>query len=189
MKIILGLGNPGDSYQKNRHNIGFLVLDSLAHEKNIEFKTSKLFKSQIAELNLEGQLVILVKPNCYYNNTGEVAQKLIHYYKLDIGQDLMVIHDELMLPFGALRTRSSGRDAGNNGIKSINQHIGEGYHRLRLGIKNDLTEKMSAEDFVLNNFSKAELEVISSKIIPHALDAILNFISGKPEITSKKLEQ
>lgn len=189
MKIILGQGNPGDNYRKNRHNIGFMVLEHFAIEKQVEFKTSKLFKSQIAELNYDNQAVILIKPDCYYNNTGEVAQKLVHYYKIDTSQDLMVIHDELMLPFGAIRTRNGGRDAGNNGIKSINQHIGLNYHRFRIGIKNDLTEKMPAEDFVLKNFTKDELIVINNQIIPHTIDAILNFISGKPEITSKKFEQ
>lgn len=185
MKIILGQGNPGSQYKKNRHNLGFMVLDGLANSYKIDFKTSKDFKSDIAEILTPNEKIILVKPLEFYNNTGRVAEKLLKFYKLEAEHDLLVVHDELMLPFGTFRVRASGQDAGNNGIKSLSQHIGENFHRVRVGIENELRPKMDAEEFVLSNFSKEEQDRLTGEIIPHILEYIDSFMSGDPEVLTK----
>ena len=188
MKIIFGLGNPGDSYSKNRHNLGFMILDQFAGLGKVEFKQSKDFKCQIAELTYK-EKVLLVKPLSYYNNAGEVVNRIVNYYKIVPPSDLLVIHDELMLDVGVFRVRQKGRDAGNNGIKNIISHVGENFHRMRVGVNNDKRQFFSAEDFVLNNFSKEELDTLKNKIAPHIFEYIYNFIDNKPDILTKTVER
>lgn len=176
MKIIFGQGNPGSDYKNNRHNLGFMVLDKLADNYQVNFKKHADFKAEIAEILTPNEKILLVKPLSYYNNSGEVAEKLLKYYKLEAKDDLLVIHDELMLPFGSFRLRASGRDAGNNGIKSLNKHLGQNYHRVKIGIENELRPQMDADDFVLGNFSKEESNKLKSEIIPQVSDYIDSFI-------------
>lgn len=187
MKIIFGQGNPGVQYKNNRHNLGFMVLDRVAGNYKLEFKKNSDFKADIAELLTPNEKILLVKPLSFYNNSGEVAEKLLKYYKLDASSDLLVIHDELMLSLGSFRVRASGRDAGNNGIKSLNKHLGQNYHRVRIGIENELRPQMDADEFVLSNFSKEEAKKLSDEIIPHVTDYVDSFIAGDPEIISKSL--
>lgn len=187
MKIIFGQGNPGIGFSKNRHNVGFMVLDALANGYQIKFKKNTQFKSDIAELLLPNEKILLVKPLTFYNNSGESAEAILNYYKLTAADDILVVHDELMLPFGTFRVRNSGRDAGNNGIKSLNKHIGKNYHRLRIGIENDLRPVVDADEFVLGNFSSEEQKVLKNDLIPAVIVYIDKFINGDPEITSKSL--
>lgn len=187
MKIIFGQGNPGAGFKHNRHNLGFMVLDKCASNYKVDFKKNNDFKAEIAEILTPNEKILLVKPLSFYNNTGEVAEKILNYYKLDAKNDLLVVHDELMLPFGSFRVRASGRDAGNNGVKSLNKHLGQHYHRLRVGIENELRPQADADDFVLSNFSASEIEKLNQEIIPHILDYVENFISGDPEVLSKTI--
>ena len=164
-----------------------MILDQFAGLGKVEFKLSKDFKCQIAELTDKEEKVLLIKPLSYYNNAGEVVNRLVSYYKIDPLADLLVIHDELMLDFGVFRVRQKGRDAGNNGIKNIISHVGENFHRVRVGVNNDKRQFFSAEDFVLNNFSKEELETLKNKIAPHIFEYIYNFIDNKPDILTKTI--
>src|SRR6202007_316026 len=116
MKIIFAQGNPGQEYEKTRHNVGFLALDFYADKKTVQFQTKSKFYPDIAELTDGGEKVLLVKPTTFYNETGRAAHALADFYKVDT-TDILVIHDELALPFGTLRLREKGSDAGNNGIK------------------------------------------------------------------------
>lgn len=187
MKIIFGQGNPGKSYSKNRHNVGFMVLDELAKSYQLTFKTNTQFESLIADILTPNEKILLVKPQNFYNNSGAVAEKILKYYKLQASDDILVIHDELMLPFGTFRIRKSGRDAGNNGVKSLNKHIGENYHRVRVGIENELRSKIDADEFVLGNFSATELKVLKNELIPEIVKYVDNFMAGSPEILSRSL--
>lgn len=158
MKLIIGLGNPGNQYARTRHNFGFIMLDHLAEEFGASWKLAQRFSAKIAEARLGAERIILVKPITFYNLSGEAAQKVSAFYKL-APEDVLVIHDELALPFGTIRTRIGGSDAGNNGIKSLSQHLGPSYARIRLGIGEQGSKP--AEAFVLEPFSATEQAKLS----------------------------
>ncbi|NCO10382.1 aminoacyl-tRNA hydrolase [Candidatus Saccharibacteria bacterium] len=180
MKILFAQGNPGDSYARTRHNVGFMVLDALAEAHNVRgWKKSSKASAEIAEITVSGEKVLLVKPTSFYNDTGLVARALIDFYKLDSHEDLLVIHDDLALPFGTIRTRGKGSDAGNNGIKSLNQHLGSEYGRIRIGIWNDLRDRVNDADFVLSRFTEAEQTVVKEKIIPLVIKITEGFVAGE----------
>jgi PTH1 family peptidyl-tRNA hydrolase len=179
MKLIIFQGNPGRSYQKTRHNTGFLVADYLAIKLGLKFKYAKKFDADIAEQNG----VLLAKPQTFYNETGLSVQKLISFYKLSPAKDLLVVCDDLNLPFGTLRTRQKGSDGGNNGLKSISAAIGDDYARLRIGTDNELRTKLGDTDFVLSKFSKDEWAKIP-EVLTKADQVIQDFVNGRFE--SKK---
>ncbi len=186
MKIVLAQGNPGSEYEKTRHNVGFLAIDFYAHKKGVQFQAKSKFTADVAELTDSGQKVLLVKPLTYYNETGKVARALTDFYKVEL-TDILVIHDELSLPFGMLRTREKGSDAGNNGIKSLNAHLGENYARIRVGTANELLERQGSFDFVLSKFTAEESEKLQSDIFPKITELIDNFVTDNHEITSHTL--
>lgn len=158
VKLILAQGNPGQQFDGTRHNAGFFMIDLFARAHDASWSEKTKFAADVAELTVEGEKVILAKPRTYYNETGRAARSVADFYKLDPAHDILVIHDELALPFGTLRTRSGGSDAGNNGVKSLNAALGQDYKRIRIGIWNELRERMDDVDFVLGKFSKEEAE-------------------------------
>lgn len=184
MKIIFAQANPGDKYAHTRHNVGALLLDAYAKAQHAEWKEVAKFTARIAEVSHAGEKVLLVFPLTYYNDTGLSARKLIDFYKLDPASDFLVIHDDFALPFGTIRSRARGSDAGNNGIKSLNAHIGQQYHRLRIGIAVDRNAGISDVDFVLGRFSQQELDTITNTLAPHVETMIDSFIQGELELTS-----
>lgn len=186
MKIILAQGNPGTEYQTTRHNVGFMAIDFFAHQKGTRFTPKPKFHADIAELTIAGEKILLVKPTTYYNETGHAAQTITSFYKIDT-TDVLVIHDELALPFGTLRTREKGSDAGNNGIKSLNAHLGEQYRRIRVGIWNDIADKQDAVDFVLGKFSSDESNKLQSHILPKVGELIDDFVADNHTSTSHSL--
>ena len=188
MKLILAQGNPGPDYAATRHNVGWQVLDSLANEQHATFNLKPKFLADIAELNLAGEKILLVKPQTFYNETGRSARALIDFYKID-SADVLVIHDELALPLGTIRVREQGSDAGNNGVKSLNTHIGSNYSRLRIGIANELLSHIPAADFVLGRFTADEQGQLTKNIIPKALELIDQFCRGSLTATSHTLDQ
>ena len=187
MKIIFAQGNPETRYDNTRHNIGFTVLDHFAQQHGATFGDKPKFLAHIAELILNGEKVLLVKPTTYYNETGRSARVLIDFYKLDPAKDLLVVHDDLALDFGTIRTREKGSDAGNNGIRSLNAHLGPDYARLRIGIANELRSQIPDADFVLSRFSRGEDEAVQTTISPKMSELIKSFISESHEITSHRL--
>lgn len=176
MKLIIGLGNPEERYKNTRHNIGFSVLDAYAANKGIKFQNKDKFRSLIAEMAVDGDKVILAIPTTYYNNSGEAARLIADFYKID-PSDILVVHDELALPFGTIRTRVGGSDAGNNGIKSISNHLGPETARIRIGIYNDLRDQIDDADFVLGTFTKAESATLS-ELSDAAISFIDSFVAG-----------
>ena len=182
MKIIFAQGNPGSQYQHTRHNIGFMALDSFAQKNSVEFSEKLKFQARIGEFSNNGEKILLVKPSTFYNETGICARALIDFYKLNPAADFLVIHDELALPFGVVRTRLSGSDAGNNGIKSLNAHLGQEYARIRIGIYNSLSTQADAANFVLGNFTEEESDSLPG-IFAHTTLFIEQFLSGTFEPT------
>ena len=182
MKLIIGLGNPEERYKHTRHNIGFRILSQYADAAGLSFQLKDKFRACIAEFSVDGEKVILAKPTTYYNHVGEAARLIADFYKIESG-DVLIIHDELALPFGTIRTRIGGSDAGNNGIKSLNQHLGTDTARIRVGVYNDLRDRIDDADFVLSNFTKAEDEALVA-LTKKAAEIIDNFIQDKFSATT-----
>lgn len=187
MKIIFAQGNPDRQYAKTRHNTGFLVLDAYGETHNALWKDSDKFNARIAELSVNSEKVLLVKPSSFYNDTGTVARKLLDFYKADPKTDFLVIHDDLALPFGTIRIREKGSDAGNNGIKSLNTYIGSEFSRIRIGIWTELRDRMDDVNFVLGTYSKEEEKRLKKDIIPHIMELIHAYLEGNLEATSHSL--
>ncbi|MBN2876747.1 MAG: aminoacyl-tRNA hydrolase [Bacilli bacterium] len=151
MKLVVGLGNPGKKYTDSKHNIGFMSLDSYASVNKIKYKKSIKFTSEIVKMDD----YILLKPKTFMNNSGIAVRKICDYYKI-ASEDVMVVFDDLNLPFAKLRLRTSGSAGGHNGIKSITAHLGtDNFKRLRVGIGRDDGKEM--KDDVLSSFNKSEL--------------------------------
>ncbi len=175
MKIIFAQGNPGTEFTLTRHNVGFHLIDLFAKEQGAAFTGKSKFHADIAETSIGGEKILLVKPTTYYNETGQSARALVDFYKVNPASDLLVIHDDLALPFGTIRTRPTGSDAGNNGIKSLNAHLGEQYGRIRVGIYNDLRDRISDADFVLAKFTQEEAEQLPA-LYDHAKQFVQSFV-------------
>lgn len=171
IKLIVGLGNVGKTYEGTRHNSGFMALDSYAKEMGFpKWQEKTKFKAQITEDFLAGQKVIIAKPTTLYNLSGESVKALMDFYKIS-PSDLVVVHDELDLPFGEVKEKQGGGSAGSNGLKSIISHIGPDFKRIRIGIKNDLLDKIDSADFVLAKFTSEEKKQLD-QIIKAALEKI-----------------
>lgn len=186
MKLIFGLGNPGKEYVGTRHNVGFATLDSFAIKQVSAFVKKDKFKAEVAELTLAGKKALLARPLTFYNQVGESYRALCDFYKL-APEDTLVIHDELSLPFGTVRIREGGSDAGNNGIKSINQHGGQASWRMRVGVSNADRQLIGDVNFVLGKFNANETEHFNHDITPTLHALVEDFASNKFVATSHKL--
>ena len=168
MQLFVGLGNPGQEYDMNRHNIGFMAVDEIANANLFGPWRSK-FQGQFCEGRLGNQKVIILKPSTFMNLSGQSVGELARFYKIN-SQDIIVFHDELDLTPGKCRFKLSGGHAGHNGLKSIHSHIGENYKRIRLGIghpgQKDLVSK-----YVLENFSKKEQQWLEKLLKKIAVEA------------------
>jgi PTH1 family peptidyl-tRNA hydrolase len=170
--LIVGLGNTGAEYDHTRHNIGFYCTDFIAENNDFPAWTLKKdLKAQVSSHNLGDTRVILVKPTTFMNNSGEAVQAVQNFYKIQPEQTV-IIHDELDIPFGQIRTRNGGGSAGHNGIKSVIQHGGENAMRIRIGIQNDITEHADSADFVLGKFKGNEQDHL--KTIAKEVNAVVN---------------
>lgn len=184
MKIIFAQGNPEDKYAHTRHNVGWQILDAYAEQQSASFKPEKKFHADIATIGQGDEKVLLVKPTTYYNETGRSARAIVDFYKLDPATDILVVHDDLALPLGTLRVREKGSDAGNNGIKSLNTHLGESYHRLRIGVWSEPRNHVDDVTFVLGKFSAEEQGQLNEAITPKAAEIIDSFVADSHQITS-----
>lgn len=172
MKLIIGLGNPGEEYSKNRHNLGSMVIDGLADSWGVHFQSHQKLKSELLVTMHDNQTVALAKSQTYMNDSGKAVQKIKSFYKLD-NSDIWVISDDLDLDFGVIRTRVGGSSGGHNGLKDIIENIGEDFVRIRCGIKNTELQMIPAEKFVLQNFLKTEQNKLND-IINRSLVIIEN---------------
>jgi PTH1 family peptidyl-tRNA hydrolase len=173
MYLILGLGNPGRRYQFTRHNIGFMVLEKIAAQWEVDLK-QKSFDALWNRGKIAGINVLLAMPQTYMNLSGNAARKLLAYFKMDIS-NLIVIHDDLDLPFGKLRLKTGGGDAGHKGLKSITTCLGSAdFMRVRMGIGKP-SDKFRVEDYVLERFEPKESAVLP-RIIQVAADAATEIV-------------
>ncbi|MFQ5540072.1 MAG: aminoacyl-tRNA hydrolase [Candidatus Binatia bacterium] len=169
MKAILGLGNPGKKYERTRHNLGFLVLDRVASENGIAVR-KKRCNSLIGEWRRDGEEILLIKPQTYMNQSGKAVKHLVRSFPVAV-KDLVVIHDDLDLPFGRIRLRPRGGAAGHRGVLSILETLGEeGFFRVRVGIGRP-SPGVDPTDFVLEPFSPEEKTRLD-EVISRAADAI-----------------
>lgn len=153
MKLFVGLGNPGSKYARTRHNIGFMAVDRIAEEHGFAPWRSK-FQGEMSEGRLGREKVILLKPQTFMNLSGQSVGEAMRFHKLS-PEDVVVFHDELDLAPGKCRLKTGGGHAGHNGLRSIHQHIGEAYDRVRLGIGHP-GHKDRVSGYVLHEFAKAE---------------------------------
>lgn len=172
MKLIVGLGNPGLEYEQTRHNMGFMCVDELAKDLNVELNKNK-FNGLYAQVNIKGEKVILLKPQSYINLSGEVISKFVNYYKIDI-KDILIIVDDMDLEIGKYKLRYKGGSAGHNGLKNIELLLKTNeYKRLKIGIShNNLPD---AKDYVLGKLTKEEKEKIKP-IIKNIYNIVNDFI-------------
>ena len=154
MLLLVGLGNPGPKYKRNRHNIGFIAVDEIVNRYSFGPWRAR-FQAQTAEGHLGGEKVLAMKPTTFMNDSGRAVGEAIRFYKLNVN-DIVVLHDELDLTFGKLRLKRGGGHAGHNGLRSIDTHIGKGFVRVRLGIGHP-GEKSSVHGYVLSDFPKSEV--------------------------------
>ena len=172
LKLIIGLGNPGTKYQDNRHNLGFLVIDAIAKKFGVKFKNSEKFYAEMAEIEVTTGKIMLAKPATFVNDSGKSVEALLNFYKLDL-DNILIVQDEIDLPFGKIRLSKNAGSAGHRGIQSIIEKIGRDFARLRIGIENrKKRDEIGTEDYVLQRFAAEEKKELSEKIIPAAINEI-----------------
>ena len=179
MFIIVGLGNPTPEYEGTRHNVGFEVIDALARKYNIDVDMKK-HRAYIGKGMIEGQKVILAKPQTYMNLSGESVRSLLDYYKVDEEQELLVIYDDISLGVGQIRIRAKGSAGGHNGIKNIIAQLGgQVFPRIKVGV-GEKPPKWDLADYVLGHFSKEEQEQMEEGY-EHAVCAVKEIVTGNIE--------
>ena len=160
MKYVIGLGNPGKSHERSRHNAGFMIIDKIAEANHLAFKAGK-GSFLMGEAQIASERVYLVKPTTYMNHSGEAVQRLVSYYKADLS-DLLIVYDDVALPLGKIRVRESGSSGGQKGVESIIYHLqSEDFARVRIGIANPEAENIPLTRFVLTNFRKDEAQTLA----------------------------
>ena len=170
MKLIVGLGNPGIEYQFTPHNMGFLAVDRIAEQCGVRVN-NRHCRAQTARTRIAGHEVVLAKPETYMNLSGASVAELVREYEARPEEDLVLLYDELDLPFGSLRVRPRGRSAGHNGVQSVIGAIGtQEFTRIRLGIGPDHPVGDGAR-YVLSQFKKSQLEAVSD-VLDRASDAV-----------------
>ncbi len=171
--LVVGLGNPGDKYKNNRHNIGFNAIDYIANSAGENLKKRR-FDGLCHEINLDGKRVLLLKPQTFMNNSGISVKKVMAFYKIPI-QKICVIYDEAALPLAQLRVRQKGSAAGHNGIKSIMAHCGDEFCRLRVGVG---AHDGDMAKHVLSDFSKSDRKQLDERM-PDVLSFVCLFAKGE----------
>jgi PTH1 family peptidyl-tRNA hydrolase len=152
--LLVGLGNPGNKYVNTRHNIGFLAVDYFASRiqaSNFEHKFDSLF----AQASYNDKKLFLLKPQTFMNLSGEAVSKIVRFYKIPL-ENIIVLHDDVDIPFEKIKVKQGGGSAGHNGIKSIDHNVGNNYHRIRIGVGKPEDSRFDISDFVLSDFSQSE---------------------------------
>lgn len=181
MILIVGLGNPGPRYKLTRHNVGFMVVDALADHFQASFESSQ-FQAQIAKIRIgipidnptENRDVLLVKPQTFMNLSGECVQAIMAFYKIKL-EDLLVIHDDIDIPFTELRFHKNRGHGGQNGVKDIHEKIGPDYARIKVGVGRPSIPQMSVADHVLQNFNSDEMQKLPD-VLGDACNLALDFL-------------
>lgn len=181
MKLIVGLGNPGEKYKQTRHNAGFMALDYILGESDgyIEAMLSHEFKSEVHTIKKGAEKIIFLKPQTYMNDSGQALKVICNFYKLDYKTDLIIIHDEVDLPFGTMKLASNSSAAGHNGVQSIIDNLGtQDFQRLRIGVETRASRaELPTDAFVLQDFTDEELRALDQEIFPKIKTEIEHFIN------------
>jgi PTH1 family peptidyl-tRNA hydrolase len=185
MKLVVGLGNPGERYRQSRHNIGFMVVDQLANLHQAGWTSA--FDGLTAEIWVGGGKAVLLKPMTYMNRSGLSVRKAVDFFKLHV-DDLLIVCDDINLPVGRIRIRAKGSSGGQNGLKDIFSHLGaQEVSRLRIGVGSPV--RVDAAEYVLSGFPAAEAETVQDAVIDAAravelwcregVEAAMNQFNGK----------
>ena len=173
--LVVGLGNPGPKYAGHRHNVGFMVVEELARRAGASFKAHK-GRADLAETRINEQSVLLAKPKCYMNESGGPVTSLRDYFKLK-PEDLVVVSDEIDLPYGRIHVKLGGGDNGHNGLKSLRRSLGTGeFYRVRIGVDRP-TGRIEPADWVLMDFSKQEQKELPFHV-DRAADAVESLLTA-----------
>jgi PTH1 family peptidyl-tRNA hydrolase len=187
--LVVGLGNPGPAYAGHRHNVGYLVADELAQRMGSRFRAHKSGRADIVEGRLappgtQGPRVVLVRPRSYMNESGGPVKQLADFYKVP-PERIVVVHDELDLPFDTMRVKLGGGDNGHNGLRSVRSALGTGdFHRVRIGIGRP-PGRQDVADFVLSDYSAAERKLVPLQVVT-AADAVESLLSEGLERTQAR---
>jgi|TARA_B110000438_G_scaffold288135_1_gene321217 PTH1 family peptidyl-tRNA hydrolase len=185
MLLLVGLGNPNPNDKNNRHNVGFLVIDAI----NDKFKLSKQkpkFKGLLTTGQINDQKVYAIKPLTFMNNSGVCVKELINYFKIEV-KDVFVFHDDMDIDIGKVKVKFGGRNAGHNGIDSIDKNIGKNYSRVRVGIGRPKKNTTGA-DHVLDNFSNDE-KINVEEVTKNITDSLDILVNRDLELFSSKINQ
>jgi len=155
MLLFVGLGNPGTKYKNNRHNIGFMAVDEIVHRHNFSVPKSQ-FQGLISEGRFGSKKILVLKPQTYMNLSGQSVSEAARFYKIS-PEDIFVFYDELDIPAAKVKFKTGGGNAGNNGLRNIDQHIGKDYHRIRIGIGHP-GHKDRVTGHVLGDFAKSDYQ-------------------------------
>ena len=182
MRVICGLGNPGNQYKYTRHNIGFLLLDYIADLENFEFQGNKSFNALVYKKKYSAIETLFLKPQTYMNLSGNSILSAFSFFKLK-PEDLIVIHDDVDLPFGSIRVKAGGGTAGHKGLKSIISKIGNDFLRIRVGIDKPLPP-IDTADYVLQNFTVEEIHKLPD-ILEKSKNALFSIFSSGVDCTMR----
>ena len=183
MKLIAGLGNIGPKYTFTRHNAGFMLVDSIAINSDLTLKDNSKLKCLMTKFKYNDEEYLLIKPTTFMNLSGEAVRAVVDYYKIDV-KDILVVYDDLSLELGKIRFRPNGSDGGHNGIKSVIQHLGtKDVARLKIGIGPQ--PSIPSEVYVLQNFSKEELEKLKETLAIAKEGIACYFTEGMQEAQNK----
>lgn len=183
IKLIVGLGNVGTSYEFNRHNVGFWLVDALAGIYNGVWKKDIKFFGQTCKINIDGNSIILLKPATFMNKSGQSVVSIKSYFNI-FPNEIIIAHDELDIPLDKIKFKKGGGHGGHNGLRDIISHIGKDFYRLRIGIDRPANNQIA--DFVLSNPSKKEMEVILNNI-NNFLQLVTDFVKGDFDKATQKL--
>ncbi|AHF60685.1 hypothetical protein P344_01430 [Spiroplasma mirum ATCC 29335] len=173
MKLIVGLGNPGDEYKYTRHNIGFLALDRLVEKFN-PYGPKKNFNAFYWETKINDEKIILMKPQTYMNLSGNAVLAIKQFYKINL-EDIIIIHDDKDIKFGALKIKMGGSSAGQNGIKDLINKLGsKNFKRIQVGIGRD--QQIDLKDWVLGKFTKQQLATINDDILVRIEEIFIRYL-------------
>lgn len=177
MLLLVGLGNPGSEYERNRHNIGFMAVEEIARRYNFG-PWKKKFQGRMCEGTIDGEKVLALQPFTYMNDSGQSVVAAMTFYKLKPEQ-IVVLHDELDLPTAKLRVKKGGGHGGHNGLRSIDAHVGKEYWRIRIGIGHP-GDKNAVTGWVLHDFSKTEMTLLDPLLTTIA-DTLPLIVAGRPD--------
>jgi peptidyl-tRNA hydrolase, PTH1 family len=173
--MIVGLGNVGKKYDGTRHNIGFMTINHIAESQGVKWKKESRWNAEVASCTINGAKCILVKPQTFMNLSGEAITNVKAFYKLE-NSDIITLYDEIDIDYGIIRTRSGGGSAGHNGIKSIIQHIGEDFNRVRIGVGPKVPEQIETSDFVLGKFTKDQATTFNA-LYTHVAEIVNEYVN------------